>query len=131
MALIEWKDEFNLGVPSIDHEHRELINLINESFDHLVGSDSHKVIQHYLGEIYAKIAAHFALEEKIMRDKKYDQYEDHKQDHEQLLDDILDIMDEYDEQDIVDCQKLGDSLTYWFTNHFKTKDARLHKRLGI
>jgi len=131
MALIEWKDEFNLGVPSIDHEHRELIDLINESFDHLVGSDSHTVIQHYLGDIYARIAAHFALEEKIMREKKYDQYEDHKQDHEQLLDDILDIMDEYDEKDIVDYQKLGDSLTHWFTNHFKTKDARLHKRLGI
>jgi hemerythrin len=131
MTLIEWKDEFNLGVPSIDHEHRELIDLINESFDQLVGSDSHLVIQHYLGEIYAKISAHFALEEKIMREKKYDQYEDHKQDHEQLLDDILDIMDEYDEKDVVDGQKLGDSLTHWFTNHFKTKDARLHKHLGI
>ena len=131
MTLIEWKDEFNLGVPSIDHEHRELIDLINESFDQLVGSDSHLVIQRYLGEIYARISAHFALEEKIMCEKKYDQYEDHKQDHEQLLDDILDIMDEYDEKDIVDCQKLGDSLTHWFTNHFKTKDARLHKHLGI
>ena len=131
MTLIEWKDEFNLGVPSIDHEHHELIDLINEAFDHVVGSDSNTVIQYYLGEIYARISAHFALEEKIMREKKYDQYEDHKQDHEKLLDDIRDIMDEYDEQDIVDCKKLGDSLTHWFTNHFKTKDARLHKRLGI
>ena len=131
MALIEWKDEFNLGIDSIDHEHRELIDLINESFNYVTKSDSPGVIQYYLGEIYAKISAHFALEEKIMREKKYDQYVDHKQDHERLLDDIRDIMDEYDQIAVVDEKKLGDSLNHWFTHHFKTKDARLHKRLGI
>ena len=30
MILIEWKDEFSLGVASVDFEHREMINLINE-----------------------------------------------------------------------------------------------------
>ena len=30
MKLIEWRDKFQLGIPAVDHEHRELINLINE-----------------------------------------------------------------------------------------------------
>ena len=29
MPLIEWQDEFKIGIPSIDHEHQELIALIN------------------------------------------------------------------------------------------------------
>ena len=36
---------------------------------------------------------HFALEERIMRDSGYSEYEDHKDDHEELLDEIRDLMD--------------------------------------
>jgi hemerythrin len=61
-----------------------------------------------------------------MRALKYDQYEDHKQDHEQLLDDIRDIMDEYENMSTLDEEEFGQRLTDWFVNHFSTKDARLH-----
>ncbi len=129
MVLIEWKDEFSLGVPSIDHEHRELIELINESYDHVAESNSNIAIQVFLGEIYAKISAHFALEEKLMKEINYDQYDEHKQDHEILLGDILDIMDECDQKTLLDEKEFSERLTPWFTEHFKTKDARLHKHL--
>jgi len=51
-------------------------------------------VMDFLGELYARIAAHFALKEKIMRDNGYDEYHDHKADHERLLDDIRDLMDD-------------------------------------
>ena len=31
MALIEWRDDFKLGIASVDHEHEEMIRLINEA----------------------------------------------------------------------------------------------------
>ena len=30
MSLIEWKDEFSVGVAEVDLEHRDLIDLIND-----------------------------------------------------------------------------------------------------
>ncbi len=129
MVLIDWKDEFSLGIPSIDYEHQELIGLINESYEHVAENDSIMAIQEFLGEIYAKISAHFALEERLMKEMNYDQYEDHKTDHEQLLDDILTIMDECNQMTLLDEKEFGERLTNWFTEHFKTKDARLHKYL--
>ncbi len=83
----------------------------------------------FLGEIYARISAHFALEERVMRERKYDQYEDHKEDHERLLDEIRDIMDVYEDQALFDEQAFAESLSRWFTDHFRTKDARFHKYL--
>jgi len=74
-----------------------------------------------LGEIFAKISAHFALEEKEMRELKYDHYEDHKQDHEQLLDDIRDIMDEYEDMSTLDEKEFGQRLTDWFSQPFQYK----------
>lgn len=130
MPFIEWKQEFSLGIPDVDHEHRELIELINELYAHLEQQDSGVKVEDFLGEIYAKISAHFALEEKIMREHNYDQYEDHKAEHERLLDEIRDIMDAYEDDAHFNESKLAACLNFWFTEHFKSKDARLHKRLG-
>jgi hemerythrin len=130
MPLIEWKQEFALGVADVDHEHRELIDLINELYGHLERQDSAVSVEDFLGEIYAKISAHFALEEKIMRAHDYDQYGDHKSDHERLLDEIRDIMDAYEDDARFDKDALAACLSTWFTEHFKTKDARLHTHLG-
>jgi len=63
-----------------------------------------------------------------MREQGYDEYEDHKADHERLLDEIRDIMDEYEDRTGLDEKDFGARLGIWFTQHFKTKDARFHKQ---
>lgn len=130
MPLIEWRDEFSVGVPDVDHEHQGLIELINELHASLSVQSSPDAAMDFLGEIYAKISAHFALEERIMRENRYDQYEDHKADHERLLDELRDIMDALEDRAIIDDNRLSAALGDWFAAHFKTKDARLHRRLG-
>lgn len=130
MPLIEWRAEFSVGVPAVDHEHQELIDLINAAHAKIGESGAQNLVAEFLGEIYARISAHFALEEKVMRDLGYDQHQDHKADHERLLDEIRDMMDEYESRAEFDEEAFGDRLGAWFTEHFKTKDARFHGRLG-
>jgi len=128
MPLIEWQDEFKIGIPSIDHEHQELIELINTLHARLSGDATAEEISHFLGEVDAQIAAHFALEERTLRDMKYDQYADHKADHERLLEDIRDIADAFDAGVYMDySSRLGEHLKLWFSEHFRTRDARLHR----
>ena len=129
MSLIEWKDQYSLGVAEVDHEHRELVELINELYRNLGDEHSEVAVADFLGELYARIAAHFALEEKIMRDSEYDEYEDHKADHERLLDGIRDLMDDYEDGVYVDVERFGKRLDEWFSEHFRTRDARLHKKI--
>lgn len=130
MTLVEWRDEYKVGIASVDHEHQALIQAINDLHARQSGSLDEQAVADFLAEINTKISAHFALEEKIMREHGYDQYADHKADHERLLDGIRDIMDDFDRgayvrYDEVLAAHLGD----WFLQHFKTKDARLHKLL--
>ena len=128
-ARVVWRDEFSLGVPAIDHEHQELIALINEIFVRIEAGEK-ETVGDDLGEIHARISAHFALEEQIMREENYDQLDDHKADHEHLLDDIREIMDSYEDGSYGDRKDaFADRLQRWFVDHFKTKDARLHRRL--
>jgi hemerythrin len=126
MSLIEWKKEFSVGVAAVDHEHRELIELINKLYGLAQTGGGHDQVVTALGEIYAQIAAHFALEEKMMRDARYGAMPEHKSDHESLLDQIRDIMDKVEDDGSYDKERLSRDLERWFTVHFRTHDARLH-----
>jgi len=130
MSLIAWDEKFSVGIASVDHEHRELIGLVNDAHDRLMRPGAKDTVPDFLGEIYARISAHFALEEKLMRVERYDRYDEHKADHERLLDDIRDIMDDYEDDRNFDESRFAERLRTWFTEHFRTHDARLHQHLG-
>ena len=127
MSLIEWKEAFSVGVTSVDLEHRELINLINDLHGLMGKGASQEQVTAALGEIYAQISAHFALEEKFMRDTGYSAYPDHKNDHESLLDELRDIMDRVEDDGRYDEARLSGELERWFSEHFRTHDAKLHR----
>lgn len=127
--LIEWRNDFKIGIEEVDFEHQKLIELINESYNTAKDENSNMDIIEFLGEIFSYISAHFALEEKVMRELNYDKFNEHKEEHEQLLDSIRDIMDDYVDVSTIDEEKFGHRLTDWFVNHFSTKDAQLHKFL--
>lgn len=129
MALITWKESYSVGVEAVDHEHRELIDLINQLHEEL--SETGEIdVTAFLGEIFRGISAHFALEERFMREHRYDQLDEHKEAHEELLEQIRDIMDGYEADPEAASRQLSSRLDAWFTDHFKTHDARLHHRLG-
>jgi len=131
MPLIQWKNEFAIGIPAVDHEHQGMIALINALHDSLSKKTAARgEVVDMLGEIHARIAAHFALEEREMRQMRYDQFSDHKEDHEFLLDEIREIMDDVELGGAADyATSLSQRLERWFSEHFRTHDARLHRFL--
>lgn len=128
---IIWRDEFSTGIPSVDHEHMELIQLINDVLAAIDEGRDPEFVRDGLGEVYAQISAHFALEETIMRREEYSEFKPHKADHEKLLDEIRDLMDSFEpDQPPEEREAFVGRLEEWFVEHFRTKDARLHKELG-
>ncbi len=131
MALLQWKDQYATGIEAVDHEHRELIALINTMHEELMATPSPEKMEAFFGDLFRAISAHFALEERFMRDEGYDHLVQHKTDHERLLDEIRDIMDGSTFEDRESQSRLADRLDAWFSRHFETHDARLHKALGM
>ena len=129
MALLEWKPEYAVGVASVDYEHREMIALINELYEKMGEHPDADTIETGLGEIHAAIAAHFALEERHMRTAEFGEYELHKEDHEELLDQIRELMDQFVADPHAGRVRLQQRLSDWFAEHFRTFDARLHGQL--
>ncbi len=124
---IDWRVEFETGDAAVDHEHKDMIGRIN-GFLVIANADpeTDSVLEN-LGEIFTWISAHFALEEKIMRDHRYAHYNAHKEDHEALLDDLRDIMEEIELRGYAGAAPaIQQRLSTWFLNHFKSQDSKLH-----
>jgi hemerythrin len=130
MNLLQWKPEYSVGLASLDDEHRQMIDAINETYRQLSEDADAVQIDECLGDIFSAISMHFALEENIMRKAHYAEYQVHKDDHENLLDQIRDLMDDYVADPAAGAKQLEQKLSQWFANHFSTFDARLHGQLG-
>jgi len=130
MGLLHWEKRYSVGGEAVDHEHRELVDLINRLYEEARSKGSKVAILGFFGDLFKSISAHFALEERIMRERGYDQLLQHKDDHERLLDEIRDIMEDYEVTDLLDEQLLSQRLDAWFSRHFETHDARLHHAFG-
>ena len=130
MKYLQWHKEFSVGVNSVDFEHQELIDMINLIYAELDNRRDIAEIKQTMGEVHAEVSAHFALEERIMRRARYEEYDAHKNDHEDLLDQIRTTIDaiENDPEHALDV--LSEQLADWFRDHFLSFDARLHKSLG-
>ena len=130
MGLLHWEKRYSVGIEAVDHEHRELVDLINRLYEEARSKGSKVAVLGFFGDLFKSISAHFALEERIMRERGYDQLLQHKDDHERLLDEIRDIMEDYEVTDLLDEQLLSQRLDAWFSRHFETHDARLHHAFG-
>jgi hemerythrin len=128
MSLIEWNDEFDLGVEEVDNDHRALVGLINALHDAMSTGTGRGDVVGGLREIYTLVSEHFAREEAYMRDTRYMAYSEHKEDHEVLLDDLQEIIEQVRANGEYSEARLSADLQYWFAEHFRTHDARLHRQ---
>ncbi len=130
MKYLKWEEQFSVGVDSVDFEHQNLMDMINMIYAELDDKRDVSEIERTISDVHAEIAAHFALEERLMRNAGYEEYAAHKDDHENLLDQIRSMMDAIDVDPEPALDMLSENLSDWFGNHFATFDARLHSKLG-
>jgi hemerythrin len=130
MKFLKWDERYSVGVDSVDFEHQNLMDMINMIYAELADRRDIEEIEKTVNDVHAEISAHFALEERLMKNAVYDEYEAHKNDHEELLDQIRDMMDAIASDPEPALDRLSEQLSAWFSGHFATFDARLHSKLG-
>jgi hemerythrin-like metal-binding protein len=125
MALIEWNDEFALGIPDHELDHRELIDLINGLYEQLHSGMFGVTVVEFLEGVYAGTQEHFVREEQTMIDDAYPDYEAHKADHERFLSKIDKLIREYQDGVLTEEAAMVLWFTHWFQHHLQNHDARL------
>ncbi len=123
---LEWTEKHRIGVDYLDYEHQKLFKTINLLTDELDRHVDKEEINACLGEIHARMTAHFALEEQYMREKRYGDYAAHKAEHDKFLDDFVDVMVRFENAPgDSESALLRGELMHWIDGHVLTSDKRL------
>jgi hemerythrin len=125
-TLFEWNASFLIGIEELDYEHKVLIDDINRLHEELVRHDQKSEIEKCLGDIYARMQAHFALEEHVMKEHKYKFFDEHKREHDELLDKYTEYMLRFlNDTGTSSSIAIEDSLKQWVMNHIVTSDKKM------
>ncbi len=125
MSLASLKVQLSTGNGGLDYEHRKLVEAMEAICDTFEMSGS-EAIAEGLGLLHAAASAHFALEEMIMRKRKYAGYDAHKADHERLLDQLRAMMEASEAGQCEACRMgLRSCLESWYSGHVTKADAGL------
>jgi len=126
-----WSDDFLIGIEELDYEHRNLIDNINELHDELLEHVDMDRVADTLGSIHARIQAHFALEEHFMLSRNYPHFDEHKAEHNKLLDEYTERMTKFRRNPNLDDRRaMEDVLRKWIIHHILTSDKKMSLMVG-
>jgi len=128
---IEWSDDFLIGIDELDYEHRSLIGDINRLHQEMIDHVSEEEIKATLGQIHARMQAHFALEEHFMLDHDHPLYDEHKAEHDELLDDYTEFMSHFASKGgVSDSEQAEQLLSDWIVDHIINSDKKISNMMA-
>lgn len=88
MSLFEWSNDYSVGVPSIDMEHRRLVELLNELHDSMTAGKAAEHLTSILDGLVAYTADHFRHEEELFALHGFPEAESHTEEHRRLVEQV-------------------------------------------
>ena len=122
--LIEWSDELSVGIEEIDQQHRALVGILNEFHDAIHNHKGSEVAKQIIKRLTDYTLIHFAVEEGMMRLLDYPDYEEHKDEHDSLIEEIQLLSAKLDSGKKSVSFELLHFLKVWLTKHIQESDRQ-------
>ncbi|MCP4874454.1 MAG: bacteriohemerythrin [Gammaproteobacteria bacterium] len=122
--FVEWKDEYSVGIDSIDQQHRKLLNLINSlqtAVNYKTGSEFEREA---LDELVDYTKTHFSYEEGLMERYEYPEFTTHRAEHELMISRVDQVLAKYQQDEDTAMQNAIDFLKDWLINHINGTDQK-------
>lgn len=87
-VFFKWSKEYSVNIPTIDDQHKELVSILNRLFVAVSKREGAKVIAEILDCLMIYTETHFSLEERLMEEANYQDFEHHKQEHKKLIEEL-------------------------------------------
>ncbi len=122
---LKWEDKYLVGIKQIDEQHRKLLQLMINLWDSIESGKGRSIISQVLQDLLDYTRTHFVDEEKIMIENKYPDYEQHKQDHDRFVNEVMSAARDYVEKRAIPTQKILSFLAHWLIEHIMGFDKNL------
>lgn len=124
VRMIAWRDSYDIGVESIDCQHRQLLAKLNEFFEACVNQQGRDKIMETLGFLKEYTIEHFGNEEALMESIDFPELNAHRKIHADFVRTVLEIEETVKTKgtSVLSTMKLNRTLTDWLTEHITRCD---------
>lgn len=121
----------SLGEPSIDADHKHLIDILNRlHFLKLAGDDAGS-IEAVLGQLVEYARGHFGREEALMRRCGFPDLDRHRQQHRALCETLTEFrLSFHNDPGTFDMERFYDFVADWLLVHVIKEDMKLRPHLA-
>jgi hemerythrin len=122
MDLFPWSDEYSVGVPEVDAQHKGMFALVNELHETMAAGKGKDALDRVIASLanYARI--HFAAEERLMESCGYPRLSQHQEQHDTFTKKILDFQEAHLTGKIALSVDIMDFLKGWLRQHILGSD---------
>lgn len=114
-----------LGIPSIDAEHRGQLERMNALGTGIARGGTPEQIADDLADLIDYLDAHFNTEKKLMREQRYPRANAHLEDHEAAVALLRELRERLGAGDLAALEQLLRTLRGWLVSHIQTADRAL------
>jgi len=126
-AYIVWKDYYSVNDPSLDAEHRQIIEGINEMYNALESPAPDVATKRVLDRLVRYTHTHFDHEEKVLKEVGYWDFEAHKALHDAMRQRTIGLRTHLT---LVTARDLLVFLKDWWMDHIQVEDKKYAVCLG-
>ncbi|MDR1948329.1 MAG: bacteriohemerythrin [Spirochaetaceae bacterium] len=125
--LVDWHGSYSIGIPLIDEQHKELVNLTNKLYKSCMagGEASKRNFMRTIRSAVDYIGYHFSTEEKIMARINYPGFAAHKKEHASFVKEVLHEVDEFNRGNKFTPTNFVRYLKDWVLTHIAVSDKAL------
>jgi hemerythrin len=130
MAIL-WTPRLAVGVPQIDEEHQELFGRVNKLLEAMAQAKAREVIQPIVGFLTDYVVVHFGGEERLMRQHRYPEAQEHLAEHVYFVEQFQAMAAELKKVGPTATVniKLNKLLCDWLRDHVSNTDRKLGEHL--
>ena len=122
MQPFEWSEESSVGIPELDAQHRQLIELLGELGRCARSGDSVKFAPIALQKVLQYAERHLQREELVLRIRGFPGYLEHKAEHDAYRKKAAFLELQSDRRDLG--IRIANFLTEWWRSHILTSDQQ-------
>ncbi|HVI53052.1 MAG TPA: bacteriohemerythrin [Candidatus Sulfotelmatobacter sp.] len=124
-VTIKWTDELSVGIPSLDDDHKILVDLLNSTLVACYAGFGDEHVGIILEELFKYTQIHFNREMSLLRISGYDQCDLHEAEHQRIYAEVEQMAQRARaEADQGLSQDVADFLKNWLFTHIMEHDRR-------
>jgi hemerythrin len=130
MALMTWRDQYSVGVETLDNQHKAILRILNEIHAASLRGKAKEVAGPLLSQLVSLASEHFSAEERLMESTKFPGLAEHRAKHREMAGRIADLASRHEKRDAAVYLQLLYFVRDYQSKHMQNEDQEYARWLS-